>query len=280
MMMKKMMGRWMLVVTVVVGAGPAAAADAPSNTLGDYAILGLKQVTLRGRVNVISGDVGSNAPDGSVTLIDRAKVAASIAANEIHMGRGTSAGGLFCTLLEQQAVKNAPATCVPTAPPLVDSVALPIVQVSPGTQDQRLAKRAVLEALPPGAYNRIKLATGAKLVLAGGDYAVRSIELRPRAQLLCAAACNISVEESVRIREGGELGPVAPLDATGVRVDVKGGGGPFAAFRAYKRSTVSANVYAPGGDVSLGMNGTYTGAFVGENVLVWPGATIEAASAL
>jgi hypothetical protein len=44
-------------------------------------------------VNVISGDVGCNAADGSVTLIDRAKVAAAIAANEIRMGRGTSAGG-------------------------------------------------------------------------------------------------------------------------------------------------------------------------------------------
>jgi len=278
-MMMKMMGRWMLVVTVLAGARPAVAVDAPSNALADYAVLGLKAVTLKARANVISGDVGCNAPDGSVTLVERAKVAASIAANEIRMGRGSSAGALFCTLLEQLSVKNAPATCVPTVPPLIDSAALPIVQVSPGTQDQRLDKKAELQGLPPGAYNRIRLGTGAKLVLEGGDYAVRSIELRPRAQLLCTAACNISVLEDVRIREGSEFGPVPPLDATGVRVDVKGEG-PFSAFRAYRRSTVAANVYAPGGDVVLGMNGTYTGAFVGERVVVWPGATIEAASAL
>ena len=278
-MMMKMMGRWMFVVTVLAGVGHAATADAPSSTLADYAVLGLKDVTLRGRVNVISGDVGSNAPDGVVTLVDRAKVAAAIAANEIRMGRGTSAGALFCTLLEQLAVKKGPATCVAATAPLVDSAALPFVQVSPGTQDQRLDKRAVLDSLPPGAYGRLKVGNGSKLVLAGGDYAVRSIELRKRAQLLCAAACNISVLERVRIGEGSELGPVPPLDATGIRVDVKGEG-PFPAFRALKRSTVSANVYAPGGDVSLGMNGTYTGAFVGEHVLVWPGASIEAASIL
>jgi hypothetical protein len=252
----------------------------PSSTLGDYAILGLKDVTLKARANVLSGDVGCNAPDGSVTMIDRSKVADSVAANEITMGRSTSAGGLFCTLLKQTSVKNAPATCVPTTPPLVDSAALPIVQVSPGTQDQRLDKKAVLDPLAPGAYNRIRLGNGAKLVLAGGDYAVRSIELRPRAQLLCAAACNISVLEQVRIREGSEFGPIAPLDATGVRVDVKGENTQFSVFRAYKRSTVAANVYAPGGDVVLGMNGTYTGAFVGERVIVWPGASIEAASVL
>ena len=278
-MMMKMMGRWMLVVTVLVGAGHAAAVDAPSNALADYAVLGLKDVTLRARVNVISGDVGCNAPDGSVTLIDRAKVAASIAANEIRMGRATSAGALFCTLLEQLAVKNAPATCVPAAAPLVDSGALPFVQVSPGTQNVRLEKRASLDTLAAGAYDVIKVGDGAKLVLEGGDYSARSIELRKRAQLLCAAACNISVLEQVRIREGSEFGPVPPLDATSVRVDIKGEG-PFAAFRAYRRSTVTANVYAPGGDVVLGMNGIYTGAFVGEHVLVWPGATIEAASAL
>ena len=278
-MMMKMMGRWILVVTVLAGAGQVAAADAPSNLISDYAILGLKDVTLRSRVNVLSGDVGSNAPDGSVTLMDRSKVAASIAANEIRMGRGTSAGGLFCTLLEQLAVKHAPTTCVPATAPLVESAALPFVQVSPGTQDARLEPRATLDPLAPGAYNRIRVANGAKVILAGGDYSVRSIELRKRAQLLCAAACTITVLERVRIGEGSELGPVAPLDATGVRLNVKGDG-PFPAFRALKRSTVAANVYAPGGDISLGIGGTYTGAFVGESVLVWQGATIEAANAL
>src|SRR5262245_2892339 len=133
-MMMKMVGRWILVVTVVAGVGHAATADAPSSALADYAIFGLKEVTLRGRVKVISGDVGANAPDGSVTLVDRADVAAAVAANEIRMGRGTSAGTLFCTLLEQLAVKNGPAACVPATPPLVDSGALPFVQVSPGTQ--------------------------------------------------------------------------------------------------------------------------------------------------
>jgi len=278
-MMMKMMGRWALAMTVLAGVGRAATADAPSSALGDYAVLGLKEVTLKARSNVLSGDVGSNAPDGSVTLIDRAKVAAAVAANKIAMGRGTSAGSLFCTLLEQLAVKSGPATCVPATPPLVDPAALPFVQVSPGTQSVRLEKKAALEPLPAGAYDTIKLGNGAKLVLEGGDYSVRSIDLRKRAQLLCAAACNVSVLERVRIGEGSELGPVAPLDATGVHVNVKGEG-PFAAFRALKRSTVAANVYAPGGDVSLGMNGTFTGAFVGEHVLVWPGATIEAASAL
>ena len=278
MMMKKMMGRWMLAVTVLAGAGQSSAVDAPSSLLADYAVLGLKEVTLRGRVNVISGDVGCNAPDGVVTLFDRAKVAASIAANEIRMGRGTSAGALFCTLLDPQG-SSGPTTCVPATAPLVDSASLPFVQVTPGNQDQQLEKRAVLDPLAPGSYNRLKVGNGAKLVLEGGDYAVRSIELRKRAQLLCAAACNISVLERVRIGEGSELGPVQPLDATSVRLDIKGEG-PFAAFRAMKRSTVAANVYAPGGDVSLGINGTYTGAFVGENVLVWPGATIEALSAL
>jgi hypothetical protein len=278
-MMMKMIGRWMLVVTVLAGAGQVAAVDAPSNLVADYAILGLKEVTLRGRVNVLSGDVGCNAPDGSVTLIDRAKVAASIAANSIRMGKGTSAGGLYCTLLEQLAVKNAPATCVPATAPLVEAASLPFVQVSPGTQDARLEKRATLEPLAPGAYNRIKVGNGAKVVLAGGDYSVRSIELRKKAQLLCAAACNINVLERVRVGEGSELGPVAPLDATGVRLNIKGDG-PFGAFKALRRSTVAANVYAPGGDVSLGIGGTFTGAFVGEHVLVWQNATIEAASAL
>ena len=277
-MMTKMMGRWMAVALLVV-ASRAAAVDAPSSVLGDYAIFGVREVTLKGRVKVLSGDVGCNASDGTVTMIDRANVAAAVAGNEIRMGRGTGAGALFCTLLKQEGVKNGPLTCVPTTPPLVDSAALPIVQVTPGTEDHRLGKRETLDPLAPGAYNVIKVANGAKLVLAGGEYSVRLIELRKGAQLLCSAACHISVLERVRVGEQSELGPVPPLDATGVRLDIKGEG-QFPAFRALKRSTVAANVYAPGDAVWLGQNGNYTGAFVGESVLVWPGATIEAASAL
>jgi hypothetical protein len=125
----------------------------------------------------------------------------------------------------------------------------------------------------------IKLGNGAKLVLAGGDYSVRSIDLKKGAQLLCSAACRVSVLERVRLGERSELGPVPPLDATGVRLDIKGQG-PFAAFRALQRSTVAANVYAPEGDVWLGQAGNYTGAFVGDHVVVRPRATVEAASAL
>jgi hypothetical protein len=277
-MMKMTLARWMMVV-LVAGASQAAAVDAPSGTLGDYAIFGVKAVTLRSRVKVLSGDVGCNAPDGTVTLIDRANVSAAVAGNEIRMGRKTSAGALFCTLLKQEGVKGGATSCVAATPPLVDSSALPIVQVSPGTEDKRLAKGDTLDPLAPGAYNVIKIANGAKLVLAGGEYSVRSIELRKGSQLLCSEACHINVLERVRVGERSELGPVPPLDATGVRLDIKGEG-EFPAFRALKGSTVAANVYAPGDGVWLGQNGNYTGAFVGEDVLVFPGATIEAASAL
>jgi len=277
-MMMKMMGRWTAVV-LLAAASQAAAVDAPSSVLGDYAIFGVREVTLRSRVKVLSGDVGCNAPDGAVTLISRANVSAAVAGNEIRMGQKTSAGALFCTLLKQEGVKGGATSCVATTPPLLDSSALPIVQVSPGTEDRRLGKGEALDPLAPGAYNIIKIANGAKLVLAGGDYSVRSIELRKGAQLLCSAACHISVLERVRVGEGSELGPVPPLDATGVRLDIKGEG-QFPAFRALKRSTVAANVYAPGDNVWLGQNGNYTGAFVGDEVLVFPGATVEAASAL
>ena len=277
-MMMKMMGRWTAVV-LLAAASQAAAVDAPSTVLGDYAIFGVREVTLRSRVKVLSGDVGCNAPDGAVTLISRANVSAAVAGNEIRMGQKTSAGALFCTLLKQEGVKGGATSCVATTPPLLDSSALPIVQVSPGTEDRRLGKGEALDPLAPGAYNIIKIANGAKLVRARGDYSVRSIELRKGAQLLCSAAGHISVLERVRVGEGSELGPVPPLDATGVRLDIKGEG-QFPAFRALKRSTVAANVYAPGDNVWLGQNGNYTGAFVGDEVLVFPGATVEAASAL
>ena len=79
---------------------------------------------------------------------------------------------------------------------------------------------------------------------------------------------------------GAQLGPAGPpLDATAVRVEIRGGSKTRAGFRSFKRSTVDANVLAPNGRIVLGMSGRNTGAFIGKAVFVYQRARITGLSA-
>jgi hypothetical protein len=100
-------------------------------------------------------------------------------------------------------------------------------------------------------------------------------------QLLCEAKCTIRIARRALLSEGVQLGPTPPLDARAVRIEVRGGvvRGP-AAFRAMRRSIVDASVYAPNGPLLLGMNGHYTGSFVGKTVVVYERARVVGPDAL
>jgi hypothetical protein len=264
---------------VVLATGlEATAATGPSTAPGDYAILGLDGVTLRTRARVESGDVGCNAGAGAITLMQASQVIGVVAASTVRLGVRARAGQLFCTTFVPLAATTAACELGVTAP-LVPAASLPIVQVDPGSEDVRLPRLAVRDALPPGAYGVVRLGVRGRLTLAGGEYAFRSVALSKRAELVCLSACTLRVAERIVMDEDSRLGVDAPLDARAVRVEVKGGG-PKPAFRAYPRTRVEGTVYAPNGDVVLGLSGRYTGAFVGRTVLVNPRARIVAASAL
>jgi len=86
-MMMKMMGRWALAMTVLAGVGRAATADAPSSALADYAVLGLKEVTLKARSNVLSGDVGSGLSDEGSEPLKRVEVQGALLSGALVIPR-------------------------------------------------------------------------------------------------------------------------------------------------------------------------------------------------
>ena len=267
----------MVVAAAVAGNAPrVSAVEAPATTASSYAILGLEDVMLRGQVEVDGGDVGCNAQGGTVTMNASARVIGAVAADEIRLGFRARADRLFCSQLVP--IRRTSATCAPATTPLVDPATLPLVQIDAGKDDVRLPRLATRMALPAGAYGVLRLGQRAQLTLAGGDYAFRSIDLEDRAQLLCESACTIGVDEEVLLKDDVQLGAMPPLDAHAVRVNVHGGLRSQAAFRAYRRSIVGATVYAPNGGIVLGINGRYSGAFIGKTILVYQHAQITAAS--
>jgi hypothetical protein len=211
-----------------------------------------------------------------VTLMARARVDGAVAAETIRLGLRAAGAQLFCARLER--IRPTPATCEPATAPLVDAATLPIVQVDPGRDDVRLPRLATQGPLAPGAYGIVRIGERSELTLAGGEYHVRSLWVGNRGRLLCQAACLIRVGADVVLRDRVEVGAVPPLDARAVRIEVRGGRGR-AAFRVYRGATLNANVYAPNGGIVLGMNGRYTGAFIGKTIFVYPRAQITGANA-
>jgi hypothetical protein len=261
-----------LLAFLAVSARPGVAQQPPS--LSDYSVLGLESVTLRPTSRIVSGAVG--AVDGTVTLRRDARVAGSIVAGTIELGRETRVGRAFCGIV----IGRQPLPACNTLPnPVVDPALLPPVSVVPGGTDLVVPKRTGIAPVPPGSFDEVIVGRGSLVTLSGGAYSVRSIRIAADGRLICDEACTIGVAETVRLGPNTELGARGGLGPQNVRIDVAGGSEP-PAFKGRPRSAVTGTIYAPAGLVRLGRLGSYRGAFVGTDVVVGPGAQVRVGSAL
>ncbi len=275
-------------VALALAGAPGADGATAQPALGDYALLGLEGVALRGAVRVQSGAVG--AVTGEVRLAPGVRVQGRVAGDVVRLGSGTKVGRLFCRLVSGgpfgHGVVGGPGVeggaipgCAVLVLPLVDPALLPPVQVSPGPTEVRVPPRTGTAPIPAGQYADVLVGAGSLLQLAGGTYEVGSIQVGRDARLVCIADCRISVLNGVRLRRGAELGAAVPLRASKVRLDVAASDGGLA-FRAAAHTAVAATVYAPAGDLVLGRQGSFLGAYVGRSIVVGADARVRGDSAL
>jgi len=246
---------WMGAVAAVLVTGLAAGAEQAAPVPGAYAILGLERVTVRAGARIESGAVG--AYRGEVRLGPGVRVDGTVAADTIRVAPGARVADLFCRLI----VGPERFSCGALSVPVVDLSALPIVQVLAGAADLRVPAAARTAPLAAGAYGAVRVGTRGRLLLAGGDYAVRSVTVATRGRLLCAAPCRVQVEGRIVLRGRALVGPAGPVD--GVRLSVEGD-----AVVTGPRAIVAGSVYAPGGEIRLGSRGRSTGSLVGRSVVV------------
>jgi hypothetical protein len=208
------------------------------------------------------------------------QVAGTVAADTIHFGRNVHVDDMFCTTFDPMF--RASASCAPL-PPLPLIAELPTVQVAPGNDNILLSHLETRNSLPAGSYGVVRVGPRGHLGLAGGEYDFRSLRMWRGAQLECegsaVSTCLIRVKERAVMGESATITATPPLDAQAIRFEIAGHG-PMAAFRAYRRSTIDATIYAPNGAIVLGISGRYRGAFVGDEVEVWGKARITGLSGL
>jgi hypothetical protein len=267
-----------VVVAVAVGLGWAASAHAQSGegrvpgSPFAYAVFGLGDVTLKDGVRAIDGDVGSN--NATTTVGKNVRVTGAVVGRTIKLRQGALPESLFCLLLKGG---SSTLLCQAVTLPVVNVAQLPPVQVVPGSTTVKVPKKGSTSPRPAGAYGDLRIGARGTLVLAGGTYVFKSIRVNSRGQLLCAAACEIGVAGTVRLRSNAILGGTGGTRAEAVRVNVASTSSKTV-FSADKRSNVSAVVYAPGGRIQLRNQGNFVGAFVGSSVTVGKGALVQARS--
>jgi hypothetical protein len=248
--------RWSVAVTI--GLATAAGAQVlPTTPLG-YALFGLEGVRIGG-FSRIQGDVGTN--EGLAMVRAGGRIDGDLAGDTLVIRSGGRAASYFCIQVQGGGRKN----CQRLPDPLVDGTTLPVVQVSPGNESITLRRRARRVPLDAGRYRDIRIGTGAELLLAGGAYSFRSIEVGVRARLVCTAPCQVAVRSTVSI---GRRGRITLLAGDGGDGSLQVQGGRRDAFTAAGGVTVAALVYAPTADVVFGPRARVTGSLVGRTVAV------------
>ena len=85
----------LLALLLAVSVPPGLAQQAP--TLSDYSVLGLESVNVKPTARILSGAVG--AVDGTVTLRRDARVAGTVVAGTLELGRESRVGRAFCGIV-------------------------------------------------------------------------------------------------------------------------------------------------------------------------------------
>jgi hypothetical protein len=264
-----------MVVTSLAWAAPGHAqsgGEHPPSSPFSYAVFGLGNVTLQNGVRAVDGDVGSN--NGTTTVGKGVVVVGAVVGRTIELRQNALPESLFCLLLKGG---SSTLMCQAVTLPIVNASQLPPVQVVPGTVNLKIPSGGSTSPAPQGAYGNLRIGSRGTLVLAGGTYVFRSIQVNSRGQLLCMAACQIGVAETVNIQSRGVLGGTNGTRAEAIRVNVARTSSN-AVFSAGTRSNVSAVVYAPGGRIVLQNQGNFAGSFVGNTVRVRQGALVQARS--
>jgi len=259
-------------VALVFVASPVAAQPVVPE-LGAYAVLAVRDLSIRRGARVTSGAAG--AVGGTARLGRKARVSGVLAAPTVLLARDTRRGTLFCHVVSGPAPLPG---CNAFTDPLVDPALLQPPAVTPGSADLVVRPRTGMAPIPPGSFRDIRVGRGSVLQLAGGTYDARSLRLGAKARVVCVAPCVIGVLETVRLKPLAELGAEASARADTARVNVAAIGG--SAFVARPGANVAATVFAPGTGVVLGPRGVYRGAFIGATVVVGAEATVRGDSGL
>lgn len=206
-----------------------------------------------------------------ITLRQKAVVNGDVVFNELEDSQKSTVNGL------QHSPLPLPVFCN-----------LPAFQTAPaGTQDIA-PKQGETVTLRAGSYRDVVLKQKSTLILAGGEYNLRNLDIGQNVDVLFRAPSVVRIAERFALDQKSILGPDAGsgigandivLYVTGINgKDGKLNGNPDAA-KIGQDCVVRANFYVPNGTLSILQKSSATGAFVARDLMVGENAELTLDSA-
>lgn len=199
----------------------------------------------------------------------------SLRANGIKIDRqGSISGDAYYNTLSSSSTINGSEYSPLATPQFVNLP--PLADASPGTQDISV-RRNQPQTLAAGDYDKIEVKERGELTLSGGVYNVRELELKERAKILCAAGVEIRISEELELDERSSIGSTADgnVAASQIVIIVSGNGGGHGhghddhnEVKLGQNSTVSANLFALGRQLTVKQGADLTGAFWAQSIKV------------
>jgi hypothetical protein len=291
------------------GLPPAAAAPGMVRTwpvvgaatlpgLTDVAILATNSVRLEHHARV-GGDVVVNdsspgptlGPGGELHLDHHARITGDVQADSVRLDKHSQVGGgaTYNTLSNAGSIGGSLATPLPLPVfPLLPVFHTAVVRA--GAADITVAGGETV-VLGAGAYGLIQVAPLGRVVLSGGVYEVRGVELQaeagcghPCAVLELAGATDLRIAQRLAVGHGAAIRPAVGSGVTAADVvvyvgGVNGGSGAPDALPAAaafgEGASLRANVYAPNGTVRLDRHVTARGSLIARDAELDHHATLE-----
>jgi hypothetical protein len=293
--------------------GIGNACDTVNNGIGRFVAFSRDYTWLRADATVVSGDVGANQrrfhahhhepEDG-----DRNDVTVRMGQKAEMQQAGSKVVGSTVLLLARSVVydvvhnfliKKPTATVLgnittPMSIPYLDMPAFPTV--TPGTTNKTVAKNQTM-ILGNGTYGKVEVKNGGTLILTGGLYQLRSLDLDQGARVLFRAPTQVRIKTELHTRSKAKIvhDPIVPgLSASQMVIYVEGddnscGHGDDSdddgdnagrtVVHVGTSNVLEANIYAKNGTVWLKSKTNATGAFIGQHVRIGTRATLTLSSA-
>ena len=295
--------------TVSDGQGGTAQANVTIaiSRLGRFVALAAEELELGERAKVVTGDVGANSSgrgrswrddDGprhhgrytvEVTLGEDATMlqpGSRVVGDTVSLGPDSSVFNLFYNELINRHARVRGEVVHPVTLPFVPlPSALPVAS---GGRDVTVGRNARV-TLGPGVHGRIRVRSRGTLVLSGGLYQLRSVDVESDATILVSGPSDVRVRGELGTGDGARLIVSPGLRASDVKIFVAGDDGSCGhdgrrrdhdhndredddedatAVHLGRQNVIQANIHAPEGTLQVGSRTVMTGAFIAKRVRV------------
>jgi hypothetical protein len=258
-------------------------------------VFATNSVWVKQNADVVSGSVVVNDASPGPTLVAGFELAiglsvttsagTNLVADSIDVRSGAVVlGELFCNEIDD----GTGALGCDRALDLPVFLQLPPFQFAPAGASDVTVPIGDSAVLAPGSYRDVKVRQNGTLVLTGGVYDLRNLEVGLSADLVFEAPSRVRIADKLEVTQNAFVGPTtgAAFGARDIVLYVAGINGSSGNLGADPKAAklgidavVHANVYAPNGTLWIRDGSVVTGAFLGRDVIVGLSAEVHLDSA-